>query len=331
MMVKVALYGLIRVEFQWLGATPRWLGLALLAIGLLSSLGGVLWALIQHDLKRLLAYSSIENVGIIALGLGASMLFADAGERDMGGDRVRGGAAARHRTTRSSRRSCSSARARSSGPPEAWTWTISAGCLQRMPWAGGAFLVGAMAIAGPAAAQRLRVGVARSCSRWCTSSFARRWVSRSPARSRSPASPRPPRSRCSASLKVLGLTLLGEPRTRRCAGTHATLPPACGRRWSRWPLMCIALGFAARPGAADSRGARPRGGGSTLRRPAPACRCPGTGSYPRWSRSRSRCCVLSGAILLARGRRRAAPRRAGRAGSPSSRRCAGPRRASQSP
>ncbi len=79
MMIKVALYGLIRVEFQWLGATPRWLGLALLAIGLTSSLGGVLWALVQHELKRLLAYHSIENVGIIALGLGASLLFAQAG------------------------------------------------------------------------------------------------------------------------------------------------------------------------------------------------------------------------------------------------------------
>ena len=97
MMIKVALYGLIRVEFQWLGATPRWLGLALLAIGLTSSLGGVLWALVQHELKRLLAYHSIENVGIIALGLGASLLFAQAGELHVGGDRVRGGAAARRK------------------------------------------------------------------------------------------------------------------------------------------------------------------------------------------------------------------------------------------
>ena len=81
-MIKVALYGLIRVEFEWLGATPRWLGITLLALGLLSALGGVLWALVQHDLKRLLAFHSIENVGIIALGLGASMLFARAGARE---------------------------------------------------------------------------------------------------------------------------------------------------------------------------------------------------------------------------------------------------------
>ena len=66
LMVKVALYGLIRVEFEWLGAPPRWLGFALLAVGALSALGGVLWALVQHELKRLLAYSTIENVGIVA-------------------------------------------------------------------------------------------------------------------------------------------------------------------------------------------------------------------------------------------------------------------------
>ena len=93
MMIKVALYGLIRVEFQWLGATPRWLGIALVTVGVVSSLGGVLWALVQRDLKRLLALHSIENVGIIALGLGASLLLTDAGATDLGGDRVRGGAA----------------------------------------------------------------------------------------------------------------------------------------------------------------------------------------------------------------------------------------------
>ncbi len=99
MMIKVAIYGLIRVEFEWLGATPRWLAIALIAIGVVSSLGGVLWALVQHDLKRLLAYHSIENVGIIALGLGASMLFAAAGQRTWAADRVRGGAPA-HRQPR---------------------------------------------------------------------------------------------------------------------------------------------------------------------------------------------------------------------------------------
>src|SRR5262249_6760258 len=66
-MVKVALYGLIRVELEWLGPAPRWLGFALLAIGAVSAIGGVMWALLQQDLKRLLAYSTIENVGVIVV------------------------------------------------------------------------------------------------------------------------------------------------------------------------------------------------------------------------------------------------------------------------
>jgi len=77
LMVKVALYGLIRVQFEWLGSPPRWLGVALLVVGLASALGGALWALVQHDLKRLLAYSTIENVGIAAVALGAAVLIED--------------------------------------------------------------------------------------------------------------------------------------------------------------------------------------------------------------------------------------------------------------
>jgi hydrogenase-4 component B len=77
LMVKVALYGLIRVQFEWLGTPPHWLGFAMLAVGLLSALGGVLWALMQSELKRLLAYSSIENVGIVVTALGASVLLDD--------------------------------------------------------------------------------------------------------------------------------------------------------------------------------------------------------------------------------------------------------------
>ena len=94
-MIKVALYGLIRVEFEWLGATPRWLGITLLALGLLSALGGVLWALVQHDLKRLLAFHSIENVGIIALGARRLAALRPGRRARVGGDRVRGCAAAR--------------------------------------------------------------------------------------------------------------------------------------------------------------------------------------------------------------------------------------------
>src|SRR5665811_1005419 len=80
MMIKVALYGLIRVLFEWLGVVSVWLAVVLLALGTLSALGGVVYALFQHELKRLLAFHSIENVGIIVLGLAAALLFQSRGQ-----------------------------------------------------------------------------------------------------------------------------------------------------------------------------------------------------------------------------------------------------------
>jgi hydrogenase-4 component B len=80
MMVKVALYGMIRVEFESLPGHPLWLGLVLLGIGLISACGGVLWASAQRELKRLLAFSTVENVGIITMALGAALLLLRAGQ-----------------------------------------------------------------------------------------------------------------------------------------------------------------------------------------------------------------------------------------------------------
>lgn len=72
-MIKMGIYGLLRV-LTFLGTPPAWWGLFLLGIGAVSGVGGVLHALAQHDLKRLLAYHSVENLGIIALGLGLGLL-----------------------------------------------------------------------------------------------------------------------------------------------------------------------------------------------------------------------------------------------------------------
>src|SRR5205814_1668690 len=72
-MIKVGLYGLVRV-LTFLGQPPAWWGWLLIAIGAASAVLGVLFALAQHDLKRLLAYSSVENVGIMFLGLGLGVL-----------------------------------------------------------------------------------------------------------------------------------------------------------------------------------------------------------------------------------------------------------------
>ena len=72
-MIKTGIYGLLRT-LTFLGPPPPWWGWTLVGIGCLSGILGVLLALAQHDLKRLLAYSSVENIGIILLGIGGGLL-----------------------------------------------------------------------------------------------------------------------------------------------------------------------------------------------------------------------------------------------------------------
>ena len=74
-MIKTGIYGLTRVWFDFMGTPPNWWGVTVLTIGTVSAVLGVLYALMEHDLKRLLAYHSIENIGIILMGLGASLMF----------------------------------------------------------------------------------------------------------------------------------------------------------------------------------------------------------------------------------------------------------------
>jgi hydrogenase-4 component B len=75
-MIKTGIYMMVRIYLDILPGTYLWWGLALLIIGAISSLLGVLYALSEHDLKRLLAYHSIENIGIILLGLGSALVFS---------------------------------------------------------------------------------------------------------------------------------------------------------------------------------------------------------------------------------------------------------------
>ena len=80
-MLKTALYGMMRVSFDLLGLPLWWWGLLPLALGLFSALYGVVFAAVQTDMKRLLAYSSIENIGIMFTGLGLAIVFAGVGMR----------------------------------------------------------------------------------------------------------------------------------------------------------------------------------------------------------------------------------------------------------
>ncbi len=74
-MIKTGVFMMIRLFLDILQPIPIWWGLTVLVAGSVSSLFGVLYALTEHDIKRLLAYHSIENIGIILLGLGSAMAF----------------------------------------------------------------------------------------------------------------------------------------------------------------------------------------------------------------------------------------------------------------
>ncbi|ULN54439.1 hypothetical protein MIU77_03025 [Mycolicibacillus parakoreensis] len=75
-MVTLGVYGLVRIDLQLLGPGPRWWGVTLLAVGAISAVYGVLQASVATDLKRLLAYSTTENMGLVVLALGAATLLA---------------------------------------------------------------------------------------------------------------------------------------------------------------------------------------------------------------------------------------------------------------
>lgn len=74
-MLKTALYGLLRVSFDLLGDPLWWWGVVAMGVGLVTALFGVLYATVQNDMKRLLAYSSIENIGLLAVGFGLTLIF----------------------------------------------------------------------------------------------------------------------------------------------------------------------------------------------------------------------------------------------------------------
>ncbi|HKZ15813.1 MAG TPA: proton-conducting transporter membrane subunit [Solirubrobacterales bacterium] len=299
-MVKVAIYGLVRVLFEWAAPVPLWVGMTLLAAGLLSALGGVLFALVQRDLKRLLAFSSIENVGIVTLGLGAAIVFLWSGDRTWAA--LAFAAALLHVLNHAVFKSLLFLAA---GSFERAVGSLEldrlAGLLRRMPWTGAAFLVGAAAIAGvpplngfvsewltlqalvhaafgPALGTGLAGGVA-AAGLAATAAIA-----------------------LFCFVKATGLVLLGAPRRPAAAtavepGTAMRLAPLC------LAAGCVAL--AAVPGLLLPALVKLAPGAPVVAA-HPALEVPGTGSLPSpW--------LLLGIVVLTavawrlRGKRRAAP------------------------
>jgi formate hydrogenlyase subunit 3/multisubunit Na+/H+ antiporter MnhD subunit len=145
-MIKLGIYGLLRV-LTLLGPPPGWWGLTLLGIGVVSGLGGVVYALVQRDLKRVLAYSSVENVGIIALGLGTGVLGLANGKS---GVAFAGFAGAllhvlNHSLFKSLLFCGAGCLVHATGTRQL---EGQGGLLRRMPWTGTTFLIGCVAIGG---------------------------------------------------------------------------------------------------------------------------------------------------------------------------------------
>ena len=145
-MIKTGIYGLVRLTVL-LGAPPHWSGWLLVGIGLSSGILGVLFALAQHDLKRLLAYHSVENIGIISLGLGLGMLGAASGSASLAVLGFGGGLlhVLNHALFKALLFLGAGSVIHSTGAREL---DHLGGLLKRMPWTGAAFLVGAAAISG---------------------------------------------------------------------------------------------------------------------------------------------------------------------------------------
>ena len=145
-MIKTGIYGLIRT-LMILGTPPLWWGWLLIGIGLTSGIVGVLFALAQRDLKRTLAYSSVENIGIIALGLGlgtlgTSMQSGALTALGFGGALLH---VLNHALFKGLLFLGAGAVAHGTGSRD---MDRLGGLLKRMPLAGAAFLVGAAAISG---------------------------------------------------------------------------------------------------------------------------------------------------------------------------------------
>lgn len=144
-MISVGVYGLVRVLVEWLGVVPAWVGVLTLALGALSAVGGIAHALFQRDLKRTLAYSSVEHMGVILLALGASLVLRTRGEETWAAIAL--GAAllqtVNHAAFKALLFLAAGTFERSVGSLEL---DRLGGLLRRMPWTGGAFALGCAAI-----------------------------------------------------------------------------------------------------------------------------------------------------------------------------------------
>jgi hydrogenase-4 component B len=270
-----------------------------LAAGALSAVGGVVYALFQHDLKRLLALHSVENIGIIMLGIGACLVL-----RARGADLWASFALAAALLHTLNHAVFKALLFLGAGAFEKAVGSLEldrlGGLLRRMPWTGGAFLVGAMAIAGLPPLNGF-------ASEWLTFQSLLHVSAYGHVADGTAGAIALAALAATAALavfcfvKVVGLVLLGPPRAR--ADASAAEPPGPMRGAVVFlALACVALGaapgvlFGALAGLAPWAANRPAAVGLHV---------PGTGSLPT-SGVALVLVGLTAAFVLLRGNRRAA-------------------------
>jgi hydrogenase-4 component B len=144
--LKTGIYGLLRI-LSFFADVPLWWGALILSLGAISGIIGVAFAIGQHDLKRLLAYHSIENIGIILMGVGVALVGQSTGNSAM---MLLGMAGAllhvvNHATFKALLFLGAGSVIHATGTREI---DVLGGLLRRLPWTSGFFLVGTVAICG---------------------------------------------------------------------------------------------------------------------------------------------------------------------------------------
>jgi hydrogenase-4 component B len=146
-MINMGVYGILRLALDLLGGGPTWWGALVLTVGAVSALLGILYALMENDIKRLLAYSSVENIGIVFIGVGAGLLF---GARGMPTAAALAFVAALYHALNHT--AFKGLMFMGAGSVLHATHTrdmnLMGGLIKRMPWTALFFLIGAVAIAG---------------------------------------------------------------------------------------------------------------------------------------------------------------------------------------
>lgn len=239
-LIKMGIYGLLRY-LSWVQAPPTWWGTAVLGLGIASAVLGVAFAIGQHDLKRLLAYHSVENIGIILMGLGIGLLGRARGDTlvfvlGVGGALLH---VWNHGIFKALLFLSAGSVVHATGTREI---DHLGGLGKRMPKTAGAFVVGAVAISGLpplngfVSELLIYLALLRACAHPDSTLFAAGAIG-------APALALVGALAVACFVKVYGAVFLGEPRTGDTAKAHEA-PAAMLGPMAALVGLCVLIGLA---------------------------------------------------------------------------------------